>query len=126
MLMREAEKKLKGGFLSNLMGAGSRYEDAADLYIKAGNAFKLAKNWEAGAEAFRKAAGCYMHAQSAHEAATAYINAANCIKKANPRGAHQFTDDFLIIYLHSADLILFTETPKEHIFSPSLSSPSIT
>jgi alpha-soluble NSF attachment protein len=87
MLVREAEKKLKGGFLSNLMGGSSqRYEDAADLYIKAGNAYKLSKQWEEGAEAFRKAAGCYMHAQSGHEAATAYISASNCIKKANPRG----------------------------------------
>jgi len=113
MLIREAEKKLKGGFLSNLMGAGSRYEDAADLYIKAGNAFKLAKNWEAGAEAFRKAAGCYMHAQSAHEAATAYINAANCIKKANPRGALplHLLIIFSIIYLHHA----YIEAPLHHL-----------
>jgi alpha-soluble NSF attachment protein len=113
MLMREAEKKLKGGFLSNLMGAGSRYEDAADLYIKAGNAFKLAKNWEAGAEAFRKAAGCYMHAQSAHEAATAYINAANCIKKANPRESIDLLQQAVEVYTDGGRFSMAAKIQKD-------------
>jgi len=82
--MREAEKKLKGGWLSNLVGGNNKFEDAADLYIKAGNAFKMSKDWENAAEAYKKAAGCFTHAQSAHEAATAYINAANALKKHNP------------------------------------------
>jgi len=105
-LMREAEKKLKGGWLSNLVGGNNKFEDAADLYIKAGNAFKMSKDWENAAEAYKKAAGCFTHAQSAHEAATAYINAANALKKHNPPGSLLHFPRLFHSFLHSFVLAL--------------------
>jgi alpha-soluble NSF attachment protein len=38
--MQQAEKKLNGW---SFFGGNNKYEDAADLYAKAGNTFKLAQ-----------------------------------------------------------------------------------
>uniref|UniRef100_A0AC34GE64 Uncharacterized protein n=2 Tax=Panagrolaimus sp. ES5 TaxID=591445 RepID=A0AC34GE64_9BILA len=46
--LAEAEKKGKKGGFFGLFGGGSP-DDTANLYIQAGNLFKIAKNWgEAG------------------------------------------------------------------------------
>ena len=42
-LMAQADKKLKGGFIGGLFGGNSRFEDASEMYTKAGNSFKIAK-----------------------------------------------------------------------------------
>ncbi|XP_015748138.1 PREDICTED: alpha-soluble NSF attachment protein-like [Acropora digitifera] len=46
-LVAQAEKKVKSsqGFLGGLFGGASKLEDAAELYIQAGNAFKMAQKW---------------------------------------------------------------------------------
>uniref|UniRef100_A0A673MRH6 Alpha-soluble NSF attachment protein-like n=1 Tax=Sinocyclocheilus rhinocerous TaxID=307959 RepID=A0A673MRH6_9TELE len=46
-LMAEAEKKLKSSqsFFGSLFGGSSKMEDACDLYGRAANMFKMAKNW---------------------------------------------------------------------------------
>ncbi len=85
-LIREADKKLKGGWLSSLMG-NNRIEEAADLYLKAANIYKMSKKWEEAADTFKKAASCHMQAQSPHDAASAHVNAANCLKKVNVTGS---------------------------------------
>uniref|UniRef100_A0A673L435 Alpha-soluble NSF attachment protein n=1 Tax=Sinocyclocheilus rhinocerous TaxID=307959 RepID=A0A673L435_9TELE len=46
-LMAEAEKKVKSSqsFFGSLFGGSSKMEDACDLYGRAANMFKMAKNW---------------------------------------------------------------------------------
>uniref|UniRef100_A0A3Q3J1U3 N-ethylmaleimide-sensitive factor attachment protein, alpha b n=1 Tax=Monopterus albus TaxID=43700 RepID=A0A3Q3J1U3_MONAL len=46
-LIAEAEKKLKSSqsFFGSLFGSSSKQEEACDLYVRAANMFKMAKNW---------------------------------------------------------------------------------
>ncbi|MED6107855.1 hypothetical protein PIB30_018139 [Stylosanthes scabra] len=75
---KKAEKKLNGwGFF------GSKYEDAADLFDKAANSFKLAKSWDKAGETYLRLASCHSKLESKHEAAQAYVDAAHCYKKTN-------------------------------------------
>ncbi|PSS33267.1 Alpha-soluble NSF attachment protein, partial [Actinidia chinensis var. chinensis] len=52
---KKAEKKLSGWGLF-----GSKYEDAADLFDKAANSFKLAKSWDEAGSAYIKLANCHL------------------------------------------------------------------
>jgi len=80
--IEKADKKSKGGF-SLFSGGSSKYEDAAEMYSKGGNLFKMARKFDKAGSAYVKAAECQIKAQSKHEAATNYINAANCYKQNN-------------------------------------------
>jgi alpha-soluble NSF attachment protein len=54
-LIETANKKIKGSFFSNIFSSqNSRFEDGLDLFVKAANMLKLAKNWEKAGEAFEK------------------------------------------------------------------------
>uniref|UniRef100_A0A8C6ZY58 NSF attachment protein beta n=1 Tax=Nothoprocta perdicaria TaxID=30464 RepID=A0A8C6ZY58_NOTPE len=46
-LMAEAEKRVKGShsFLRGLFGGNTRLEEACEMYTRAANMFKIAKNW---------------------------------------------------------------------------------
>ncbi|XP_054799902.1 alpha-soluble NSF attachment protein 2 [Prosopis cineraria] len=74
----KAEKKLNSWGLF-----GSKYEDAADLFDKAANSYKLAKAWDKAGSTYIKLANCYIKVESKHEAAQAYVDAAHCYKKTN-------------------------------------------
>ena len=76
-LVKQAEKRLA----SWLNLSGNKYDDAAELYSKAANLFKVSKNWSEAGKAFEQVAQCHLKLKSAHEAATAYSDAANCYKK---------------------------------------------
>ncbi|KAF5453730.1 hypothetical protein F2P56_028608 [Juglans regia] len=73
---KKAEKKLNGWGLF-----GSKYEDAADLFDKAANSFKLAKSWDKAGSTYVKLANCHLKLESKHEAAQAYVDSAHCYKK---------------------------------------------
>ncbi|KAJ4833888.1 hypothetical protein Tsubulata_048063 [Turnera subulata] len=75
---KRAEKKLTGWGLF-----GSKYEDAADLFEKAANCYKLAKSWDKAGATYVKLANCHLKSDSKHEAASAYADAAHCYKKSN-------------------------------------------
>ncbi|KAH9290395.1 hypothetical protein KI387_034512, partial [Taxus chinensis] len=77
-LEKKADKKIQGW---NIFG--SKYDDAADLYEKAGNVYKIGKSWDKAGSAYVKLAGCHLKLQSKHEGASAYVDAANCYKKTN-------------------------------------------
>uniref|UniRef100_A0A8B9ERK2 NSF attachment protein beta n=1 Tax=Anser cygnoides TaxID=8845 RepID=A0A8B9ERK2_ANSCY len=49
-LMAEAEKRVKGShsFLRGLFGGNTRVEEACEMYTRAANMFKIAKNWSPG------------------------------------------------------------------------------
>eukprot|EP00013_Stygamoeba_regulata_P023777 CAMPEP_0177649518 /NCGR_PEP_ID=MMETSP0447-20121125/11438_1 /TAXON_ID=0 /ORGANISM="Stygamoeba regulata, Strain BSH-02190019" /LENGTH=286 /DNA_ID=CAMNT_0019152299 /DNA_START=59 /DNA_END=919 /DNA_ORIENTATION=- len=79
-LMAEAEKKLNS---FSWFGGGSKTEEAAEIYTKAGNAYKVAKKWEQAGLAFSKAADCQLKLKNTYEAATALVNAGNVYKKSS-------------------------------------------
>ncbi|KAL5550683.1 hypothetical protein UlMin_000859 [Ulmus minor] len=79
---KKADKKANGWGLFS-----SKYEDAAELYAKSANHFKLAKSWDRAGSVFIKLSNCYMKVDSKHEAASAYVDAANCYKKTSTKGA---------------------------------------
>uniref|UniRef100_A0A0D6QXK0 Alpha-soluble NSF attachment protein n=1 Tax=Araucaria cunninghamii TaxID=56994 RepID=A0A0D6QXK0_ARACU len=79
---KKADKKIQGWSIF-----GSKYDDAAELYEKAANSYKLAKSWDKAASAYIKLANCHLKLESKHEAASAYVDAANCYKKTNSQEA---------------------------------------
>lgn len=74
----KAEKKLSGWGMF-----GSKFEDAADLFDKSANCYKLAKSWDKAGSTYIKLANCHVKLESKHEAASAYVDAAHCYKKTN-------------------------------------------
>ncbi len=75
-------------------GGSSRIDEAVDLYCKAANAFKMAKNWSAAGKAFCTAADLQLNKQkNKHEAATILIDAANCVRKDDPSGTLKSNED---------------------------------
>uniref|UniRef100_A0A8V0ZBP7 NSF attachment protein beta n=1 Tax=Gallus gallus TaxID=9031 RepID=A0A8V0ZBP7_CHICK len=88
-LMAEAEKRVKGShsFLRGLFGGNTRVEEACEMYTRAANMFKIAKNWSAAGNAFCQAAKLHMQLQSKHDSATSFVDAGNAYKKADPQGA---------------------------------------
>jgi len=73
-----ADKKL-----SSWITGASKWEDAAELYTKAANLFKMEKKWDNAASAYSKASECHIKLQSKYEAASSYVQAAGCHKKSN-------------------------------------------
>ncbi|PPD70214.1 hypothetical protein GOBAR_DD32903 [Gossypium barbadense] len=79
---KNAEKKLNSWSFF-----GSKYEDAADLFDKAANFFKLAKSWDRAGSIYVKLANCHLKLESTHEAAQAFVSAAHCYKKTSTKEA---------------------------------------
>ncbi|CAG01486.1 unnamed protein product [Tetraodon nigroviridis] len=88
-LMADADKKVKssGSFLGGMFGGGHhKVEEACEMYCRAANMFKMAKNWSAAGNAFCKAARLHMQLQNKHDCATSFIDAGNAFKKSDPNG----------------------------------------
>ncbi|KAI8647788.1 soluble NSF attachment protein [Parasitella parasitica] len=84
-LIDQAQKKLNSW---SFFGPSNKYEDAAELYEKAGNMFKLAQQWENAGEAFIEAAKLFQRGNCAKfEGSRAYDNAAKSYKKSDPAAA---------------------------------------
>jgi alpha-soluble NSF attachment protein len=88
--LKEADKlaKYTGWF------GGNKQEDAADMYNKAANAFKMAKkctvyyvmSGKESGDAFIQQAQCLLKCNEKDEAATAFMNASKSYNKASPQG----------------------------------------
>ncbi|GMH91826.1 hypothetical protein TrVE_jg14402 [Triparma verrucosa] len=77
--LAEADKHLKK---FSFFGAGSKFEDAAECFSKAGNCFKVEQKWQEAGEAYMQAADLLQNkVQSSHEASAAMMDAGNCFKK---------------------------------------------
>ncbi|KAL6599157.1 hypothetical protein ACP70R_046021 [Stipagrostis hirtigluma subsp. patula] len=105
---KKAEKKLSGWGLF-----GSKHEDAADLFDKAANSFKLAKNWSRAASVYIKIANCHLKGDSKHEAASAYVEAANCYKKFSPQEAAQALNQAVNLFLEIGRLNMAARYSKD-------------
>lgn len=117
-LLQEAERKLKtskgffGGLMSSLGGSNTKHEEAADLYVRAANAFKMAKKWSMAGEAFCKAAELQLLLGSKHEGATHYCEAGNCFRKGDANEAVRCLQKAIEIY---TDMGRFSIAAKHHI-----------
>ncbi|XP_060779979.1 N-ethylmaleimide-sensitive factor attachment protein, alpha b [Neoarius graeffei] len=114
VLMAEAEKKVKSSqsFFGSLFGGSSKMEEACDMYGRAANMFKMAKNWSAAGNAFCQAALLHLQIQSKHDAATNFIDAGNAFKKADPQEAINCLIRAIEIY---TDMGRFTIAAKHHV-----------
>ncbi|CAH3128937.1 unnamed protein product [Pocillopora meandrina] len=113
-LITQAEKKVKSsqGFLGGLFGGTSKLEDATEMYISAGNMFKMAQKWSAAGKAFMEAAKLQINLQSKHEAGQRYVDAGNCFKKTDVEEAVRAFEMAINIY---TDMGRFTMAAKHHI-----------
>lgn len=82
----ESYLKKKGWFSS------PKYGEAIDLYLKAGNLYKLKQNWTASFDCFIKAAEINKKTGDFFEAASKYKMAANSIKNIEPEKAVFYTE----------------------------------
>ncbi|NXN16910.1 SNAA protein, partial [Indicator maculatus] len=90
----------------------SRLEEACEIYARAANMFKMAKNWSAAGNAFCQAAQLHLQLQSKHDAATNFVDAGNAFKKADPQEAINCLLRAIEIY---TDMGRFTIAAKHHI-----------
>ncbi|TKR88003.1 hypothetical protein L596_012315 [Steinernema carpocapsae] len=109
----EAQKKSRGGggffgFLS-----GSKTDEAADLYVQAGNLFKICKLWKEAGDSFVQSAELHSKMGDAkHDTASNYAEAANCYRKVNPQAAVDCLLKTVEIY---QDMGRFNMAAKNHI-----------
>ncbi|XDV41306.1 hypothetical protein PO909_010194 [Leuciscus waleckii] len=127
-LMADADKKVKssGSFLGGMFGGNQKVEEACEMYARAANMFKMAKNWSgmcflvihivclypAAGNAFCQAARLHMQLQNKHDSATSYVDAGNAFKKADPHEAIKCLNASIDIY---TDMGRFTIAAKHHI-----------
>uniref|UniRef100_A0A8C2XMX9 N-ethylmaleimide-sensitive factor attachment protein, alpha b n=1 Tax=Cyclopterus lumpus TaxID=8103 RepID=A0A8C2XMX9_CYCLU len=113
-LVAEADKKMKSSqsFFGAMFGGSSKTEEACDMYVRAANMYKMAKNWCAAGNAFSQAAHLHLQMQSKHDAATNFIDAGNAFKKADPQEAINCLNRAIEIY---TDMGRFTIAAKHHI-----------
>lgn len=72
--LADADKALKRTTIFGF-GKNQKYEDAAELFTKAGNAFKLANQWQSAGEAFLKSASSIANTESPSDAVNSYTEA---------------------------------------------------
>lgn len=84
--LSEAHKALnKTSIFSFLGGKGQKYEEAADLFKKAGNAFKAQNKWDEAGNAFLQEADAWFQAgDNKTDAVNALVEAGNCFKRYQP------------------------------------------
>lgn len=81
-LKGDAEKILKRTTIFGF-GKNQKFEDAAETYIKAANAFKMSKQWQEAADCYLSAANCQKQTDSPNDSVNSYVEAGNCYKKMN-------------------------------------------
>lgn len=106
-LLAQAEKKAggaKSGFLKSLFsGSSARDEEAAELFVKAANSFKLAKAWTRAGDAFMRAAAAYeSSSDTAYDAASKYNDAAKAFRNVSPERALPAYQEAIRLYTDAA------------------------
>ncbi|KAI5736274.1 hypothetical protein M8J76_001618 [Diaphorina citri] len=112
-LVAEAEKKISSsskGFFSQFTG-GNKTDEAIDLYVRAGNLFKLGKKWNDGGNAFLQAGTLHLKNNNKHDAGLCFVDAANCYKKSNPAEAIKAIERAVEIH---TDMGRFIMVAKHH------------
>eukprot|EP01113_Clastostelium_recurvatum_P026881 TRINITY_DN322_c1_g1_i5.p1 TRINITY_DN322_c1_g1~~TRINITY_DN322_c1_g1_i5.p1 ORF type:complete len:301 (-),score=74.19 TRINITY_DN322_c1_g1_i5:46-948(-) len=119
--MVHAEKRLN----SWGWGGSAKYEDAADLFTKAGNLYKTVKKYDLASCAYARAAECQLKLQSPYEAATLYVTASKCIKKEDAPQALQYMQAAIEFYTNGGSLSQVATLHKEiaEIYETTLHDP---
>jgi len=110
-LMLEARKRQES--FSWPWSGNSKHEEAAELYKKAANLFKLSKEWDQAGYAFVKTAECFVLLQSKHEVAENYINASNCFKKSDIQAAIRYLKMGIEFYIDEGRFSIAGRHQKE-------------
>lgn len=99
-LRLEAEKKMNcNNFFKSLFTKSSeRIDESIEYYSRAGNLFKMAKNWSQAGNAFADAAELSIKNRNQIDAAINYIEAANCFKKCDTEKAVEYFLKAITIY----------------------------
>ncbi|KAH0631527.1 hypothetical protein JD844_005892 [Phrynosoma platyrhinos] len=97
-------------FIFHPRGGSSRVEEACDIYARAANMFKMAKNWSAAGNAFCQAAQLHLQLQNKHDAAMSFVDAGNAFKKADPQGQENISGRFTIAAKHHITIAEIYET----------------
>jgi alpha-soluble NSF attachment protein len=105
---KKAEKKLSGWGLF-----GSKYEDAAELFEKSANSFKIAKSWDQAGSVYIKLANCHVKLDSKHEAANAYADAGHCYKKTNTKESMSCLEQAVNMFMEIGRLNMCARYYKE-------------
>jgi len=96
---KAAEKKSKAFF-----GGTSKHEEAGEMYMKAGNFYKIDKLWPQAAAAYEKAAASFRKAESAHDVVNAMGEAANSFRKFSIADAVRLLTDMLVLEVDAGHL----------------------
>lgn len=72
---------LRKEFKKYIFRGSNKVEEAIENYQRAGNMFKMSKNWTKAGECFCEAASLHSRAGSRHDAGTCFVDASNCYKK---------------------------------------------
>lgn len=101
------------------------YMDVAELFNRAGNAFKSCQEWEEAASAFLRSAEMERKAGEVDESARKLLSAASCLKKCNPLKAVQTIESALDVLLHSGRFHLAASHEKEvaELYETQLDDP---
>lgn len=68
-------------------GKTQKFEDAAENFKNAGNAYKLINSWQSAGDCFVKASEAYQVLDQPTDVTAALVEAAQCYKKINPEAA---------------------------------------
>ena len=113
--MEEAHKKIESSktFFGSMFGGRSKIEDAAELYLRAANSYKMAKKWSAAGKAFTEVAKLQLEQlQSKHEAAQQYVEASKCYRKGDFQEAVECLERAIEIF---TDMGRFSIAAKHHV-----------
>eukprot|EP00188_Purpureofilum_apyrenoidigerum_P002573 Plantae.Rhodophyta-Purpureofilum_apyrenoidigerum.ctg26400.p1 GENE.Plantae.Rhodophyta-Purpureofilum_apyrenoidigerum.ctg26400~~Plantae.Rhodophyta-Purpureofilum_apyrenoidigerum.ctg26400.p1 ORF type:complete len:328 (+),score=91.13 Plantae.Rhodophyta-Purpureofilum_apyrenoidigerum.ctg26400:82-984(+) len=99
----QAEQKLKekSGWFKSMMGLAddNKFEEAAQMFVKAGNTYKLGKNWKKAGETFVRAAECFEKSSNGmYDAASKYADAAKAFKNGHTQEALRAMSSAISIY----------------------------
>ena len=92
-LFNQGEKQLKKWSFF-----GNKYEDAAELFHKSANQFKVAKEWKSAGTAFMRCSDCHHQCGNTYESTEYITEAARCYKKVR-------CEDALMCYTTAADML---------------------
>lgn len=87
-------------------------DEAIELYVRAGNMFKMAKKWTDAGKAFCEAAQLHWKSGNKHDAASGYVDASVCFKKTDPKEAVNCLNRAIEIY---TDMGRFNIAAKHHM-----------
>jgi len=97
VLLQQADRKLKGGFLNCFAGT-RRFEEAADLYEQAANRFKLAKQWQEAANCYIQCVHCAQKMGDVGDEARHMVEAGNALQKVSTSLAVEQYEEAVGIY----------------------------